>query len=196
MSSICGAEVSSPAVDSRETEYDGRIEYETFVKHAKEFIALSDNLFDSWTLKQHCDDQMYLVKHQLVNNSKFKMEYELVYSVAFAVPVLYFRIFDASNGEILWDLDQIGSNTSLGLSKLQKQDSSSLTQMPHPFYQTPYFQLHPCHTAKWMEDLLSSNRKHQPNYIVAWLSFIAPHVGLVISEKYCNAAAYTAESAK
>ena len=52
-------------------EYDGRIEYETFVKHAKEFIALSDNLFDSWTLKQHCDDQMYLVKHQLVNNSKY-----------------------------------------------------------------------------------------------------------------------------
>ena len=42
----------------------------------------------------------------------------------------------------------------------------------------------------------SSNRKHQPNYIVTWLSFIAPHVGLVISEKYCNAAAYTAESAK
>lgn len=52
-------------------EYDGRIEYETFVKHAKEFIALSDNLFDSWTLKQHCDDQMYLAKHQLVNNSKY-----------------------------------------------------------------------------------------------------------------------------
>lgn len=42
---------------------------------------------------------------------RFKMEYEIVYSVAFAVPVLYFRIFDASNGEILWDLDQIGSNT-------------------------------------------------------------------------------------
>ena len=52
-------------------EYDGRIEYETFVKDAKEFIALSDNLFDSWTLKQHCDDQMYLVKHQLVNKSKY-----------------------------------------------------------------------------------------------------------------------------
>ena len=42
---------------------------------------------------------------------RFKMEYEIVYSVAFAVPVLYFRIFHASNGEILWDLDQIGSNT-------------------------------------------------------------------------------------
>ena len=42
---------------------------------------------------------------------RFKMEYEIVYSVAFAVPVLYFRIFDASNGEILWDLDQIGLKT-------------------------------------------------------------------------------------
>ena len=42
---------------------------------------------------------------------RLKMEYEIVYSVAFSVPVLYFRIFNASNGEILWDLDEIGSNT-------------------------------------------------------------------------------------
>ena len=78
------------------------------------------------------------------------MEYNVVYSVAFAVPVLYFRIFDAISGEILWDLNEIGSAT---LSKIHEQDSNSLTQMAHPFHQTPYFQLHPCHTAKWMEKL-------------------------------------------
>jgi len=183
MSSICGAEVSSPAVGVREIHCDGRIDYEMFLIHAKKFIALSDTLFDTWTIQKHSEDQIYLAKHQFAKNSKFKMEYNVVYSVAFAVPVLYFRIFDAISGEILWDLNEIGSAT---LSKIHEQDSNSLTQMAHPYYQTPYFQLHPCHTAKWMENLLSSECKHQPNYIVAWLSFIAPHVGLVISEKYCD----------
>ena len=84
------------------------------------------------------------------------MEYHVVYSVAFAVPVLYFRIFRASNGEILWDLNETHSTDFL--SKIQKESTTALTQMPHPFYQTPYFQLHPCHTAKWMEKLCSQNK--------------------------------------
>ena len=79
------------------------------------------------------------------------MEYQVVYSVAFAVPVLYFRIFHAISGEILWDLNEI---QFASLSKIKEQDSNSLTQMAHPFHQTPYFQLHPCHTSTWMENLL------------------------------------------
>ena len=51
---------------------DGRIDYETFVKHAKKFIALSDTLFDTWTIQQHSEDQIYLVKHQFANNSKYE----------------------------------------------------------------------------------------------------------------------------
>ena len=101
------------------------------------------------------------------------MEFHIVYSPAFSVTVLYFRIFRASTGEILWQLNE---------TDVVKK---GLTQMPHPYFQTPFWQLHPCHTTKWMEKLLNKADEDKTNYIVAWLSFIAPNVqGLVISEKY------------
>ena len=64
--------------------------------------------------------------------------------------------------------------------------AGGVTQMPHPFFQTPFYQLHPCHTEKWMKEIFANAtaEKKYTNYLVTWLSFIAPHVGLNISEKY------------
>ena len=163
--------------------FNGRIDYETFEKHARKFSVISESLFDTWSLQQH-DDQVYLVKHEKTRqNPNYKIEYHIVYSVAYSVPVLYFRIF-RETGEIIWK--EI-PETVISWGKLSADESGrGLTQMPHPFFQTPFFQLHPCHTAEWMRDLMENGKNENFNYIVAWLSFIAPHVGLYISEKYCS----------
>ena len=60
-----------------------------------------------------------------------------------------------------------------------------VTQMPHPLLnsQPPFYQLHPCHTANWMGTMLKNVSK-ESNYLVTWLSFVAPYVGLQLSEKY------------
>ena len=60
-----------------------------------------------------------------------------------------------------------------------------VTQMPHPLLnsQPPFYQLHPCHTANWMGTMLKNVSK-ESNYLVTWLSFVAPYVGLKLSEKY------------
>ena len=57
--------------------------------------------------------------------------------------------------------------------------------MPHPLLnsQPPFYQLHPCHTANWMGTMLKNVSK-ESNYLVTWLSFVAPYVGLKLSEKY------------
>lgn len=165
---------------SEEDNNIGCLAYETFESHARDFAVKSTALFDTWTLKSE-RNELFLVK--VCQLQDLKMEYHIVYNVAFAVPVLYFRIFGRCNGEILWDLNVI--------SKYIKDlhANKGLTQMPHPYYQTPFFQLHPCHTKDWMGKLVAAAHQQQRknlNYIVAWLSFIAPHVGLVFSEKYAQ----------
>ena len=143
------------------------ISYEMFEAEARAFFALSQDLLDEWELKISPDEcQIYLSK--VVISRKIRTEYHIIYSVAFGVPVLYFRRF-AANGEILWDFDFVPFQ-------------GGVSQMPHPFFQTPFYQLHPCHTEKWMKDMRCFNK--QVNYLVSWLSFIAPHVGLNVSEKY------------
>ena len=137
------------------------LSYEMFEVEARAFFAISQDLLDEWELKISPDEcQIYL---QL---KKQKSEYHIIYSVAFGVPVLYFRRF-LPNGEILWNLEKEG-----------------VTQMPHPFFQTPFYQIHPCHTEKWMFEIISNSTRAKNNYLVTWLSFIAPYVGLNISEKY------------
>ena len=78
MSSICGAtSEEAPTTESATTTIptavnSGKIDYETFVKHAKNFIVLSDNLYDTWILQEHGQDQIYLIKHQLTSDSKYE----------------------------------------------------------------------------------------------------------------------------
>lgn len=160
---------------SQEGQEVGSIDYETFETHARSFLTLSETLYDTWCLKYE-QNQVFLVKIQELQ--ELKLEYHIVYNVAFCVPVLYFRIFRRCNGEIVWDMNTISRD---------KMHDKGVSQMPHPYYQTPFFQLHPCQTSKWMgEKLINAAAADKgSNYIVAWLSFIAPHVGLVFSEKYC-----------
>ena len=64
----------------------------------------------------------------------------------------------------------------------------SLTQHPHPVLQTPFFQLHPCHTENWMEVVAKNSGTGEKfgNYLVTWLSFVGPNVGLYLDNGYAR----------
>jgi ubiquitin-like-conjugating enzyme ATG10 len=162
----------------------GQVDYQYFAKCAQEFVTKSNELYDDWTLQCHEENVIYLCKTVSLaqQNSLYKIEYHVIYSVSYCVPVLYFRVFHSCTGEIQWDLNA---------DEMRKISSHlGLTQMPHPFFQTPFYQIHPCHTSKWMKNMLENTCEKadaaaiKNNYIVSWLSFIGPHVGLEINEKY------------
>ena len=85
-----------------------QIDYGTFEKFARDFYARSQDLLDDWQLL-HSDQQVYLVKNSSIffvkssihNNNVYKLEHHIVYNPAYAVPVLYFRMFDLQKGTVL-----------------------------------------------------------------------------------------------
>jgi len=94
------------------------------------------------------------------------------------------------NNELISQVFSSGSNTAEAAAAISDAVKIGLTdvgvtQMPHPLLnsQPPFYQLHPCHTANWMGTMLKNVSK-ESNYLVTWLSFVAPYVGLKLSEKY------------
>ena len=151
----------------------GKLGYEEFQKCALELVQKSKLLFDDWQIKRdESRGEIYLVKTS--TSGLLKFEHHVIYSVAYSVPVLYFRMFRPDTGEIVWHSDEL---------LIAKQENGGLSQMPHPYEQTPFLQLHPCHTANWMAEMRSMAAQ-STNYLVSWLSFIGPQVGLDVSEKY------------
>ena len=92
----------------------GQIDYGTFEKFVLDFYARSQDLLDDWQLL-HSNQQVYLVKNSSINftenremknssihnNNVYKLEHHIVYNPAYAVPVLYFRMFDFQTGTVL-----------------------------------------------------------------------------------------------
>ena len=106
------------------------------------------------------------------------LEYHVIYSISYCVPVLYLRGFD-SMGSLL-RIDQLIKN-GLFSNKLQDCDKESgankeddypnnklenhisminaesfvspdtFSQVSHPLNFEPFYQLHPCHTSEWMK---------------------------------------------
>ena len=112
-------------------------------------------------------------------------EYNILYSIAHSVPVLYFNAWK-STGEQL-KLEQIWENIHDHYkSSLLSHKWESLTQVEHPIYGRPYFQLHPCHTAELMKNFLDTQMEADwiQNYIQSWLSAFGSVVGLQVSCNY------------
>ena len=114
-----------------------KMDYDRFQSEAKKLVEISDKLYDSWKLRSS-QGQTYLTKNQTFPMEDVVIEYHVFFNVAFSVPVMYFRTFRTSTGEILWD------ESVCNLMQIKE----GLTQLPHPIDQTPFYQLHPCQTQK------------------------------------------------
>ena len=206
-----------------------------FLLSAKTFIEKSDKLYDGWVLTEEKGTpfiklitiQKMDVKDEGKENkvcSNISLEYHIVYSVSYCVPVLYMRAFDPTGrglpvdklilkGQISREQESIAKEkTDTGLQEeiLNGKDPHStaiyssashsfvrpdtFSQAPHPLLFVPFYKLHPCHTAEWMkmvnatknEGTNSQKRMKFPikTYIVAWLSFVGPNIGIYLDNKY------------
>ncbi|XP_076032165.1 autophagy-related 10 [Oratosquilla oratoria] len=115
-------------------------------------------------------------------------DYHIVYSIAHSVPVLYFNAYNSS-GKLL-TLDEIwDSIPETHKEQVLANRWESLTQQEHPLLGRPFFQLHPCGTAKLMTLALEKTgpqtiSKKEGKYIASWLSMFGPVAGLVVPVEY------------
>ncbi|KAJ2955195.1 hypothetical protein NQZ79_g8770 [Umbelopsis isabellina] len=120
---------------------------------------------------------------ELPDITTLQIEYHVVYSSSYQVPVLYFNAY-YSNGSVLTrdELDQfvINPNYREPLKSSTLLQQGSVSQQEHPVLGLPFYYIHPCDTASLMTQVNISDINC---YITSWLSFFGPLVGLYLPSK-------------
>ena len=106
-------------------------------------------------------------------------EYHVLYNQSYSVPTLHFNAW-RSDGRLLSLEDVWDRVHKCYQDSLQEDRWSVLTQQEHPLLRRPFYTLHPCRTAEFLECL-----KHKSsNILITWLSTFGPTVGLVLDAQY------------
>lgn len=109
-------------------------------------------------------------------------DYHIVYSLSHSVPTLYFNAWHPS-GQLL-TLEEVWERVdATQRDQIISNKWGTLTQVEHPLLGRPYFQLHPCNTAKLMGQVMPQSASATSpvalrTYLVSWLSMFGPPVGL------------------
>ncbi|CAL1538628.1 unnamed protein product [Lymnaea stagnalis] len=152
------------------------VQITTFTQDSEDDISLSE-------MELEDEDDISCMPAGEMNNP-LTYEYHILYSESYCVPVLYFIVFRA-DGKLL-SLEEVWKLCPSSYQKLLTENKwATLTQMEHPILGRPYLQLHPCHTADLMTQIMSHSKHYnKKNYLVTWLSTVGPLVGLQISPSY------------
>uniref|UniRef100_A0A2M4CJ12 Ubiquitin-like-conjugating enzyme ATG10 n=2 Tax=Anopheles darlingi TaxID=43151 RepID=A0A2M4CJ12_ANODA len=142
----------------------------------KETICEQEELHDEIPGLEHNDPSSAVVSTML-KDEVYMIEYHVVYSFSYQVPVLYLNIQD-SRGKILnlhsaWKL--LEAFKGFGSKGIYQ----AVTQTEHPILYRPYLCIHPCKTQDIFDSLPSTK---QP--IVTFLSTYGPLVKLDIDPRY------------
>ncbi|XP_070194566.1 ubiquitin-like-conjugating enzyme ATG10 isoform X5 [Littorina saxatilis] len=70
-------------------------------------------------------------------------------------------------------------------ARIQDHKWATITQQEHPYLGTPFFTLHPCHTASLMSQVPDATDTRY--YLIKWLSSVGPVVGLHLPPTYATA---------
>ena len=203
-------------IDKSKSLYDGweiaELQDVKYIKLLKQ-IVVKTNLIHSGKNDKDIDCSETLSHNSPNENdivselTNITLEYNIIYSVSYCVPVLYLRGFD-SFGSVL-RIDQL---IKCGLfeekQNLDKQCAAkteddldisngfvrpdTFSQVSHPLNFEPFYQLHPCHTSEWMKMMCSVKNQNISsdfpllieNYIITWLSFVGPFIGLSLDNRY------------
>ncbi|KAG5445872.1 E2-like conjugating enzyme atg10 [Clonorchis sinensis] len=111
------------------------------------------------------------------------VEYRILYSDAYEVPVLLFRCQDADGYPLSsYLVPQLGGDNNFATTNLL----AGVSQIEHAHFGTPYFQFHPCKTAEMMHQALgrmhSNNVEYAVQYLLAWLSSVGSPLGLLLPQ--------------
>lgn len=155
----------------------GTLSVEEFLSCAQKLIEISDSLCDDWQLVQSKEDYYYLTK-RANKSTMYTVEYHVLFSPSYSVPVMYLRVYNSA-GEPEWSTDKVCDILDLPDDLKVSLLKQGLTQQPHPHLQTPFLQLHPCHTSKFMTSV-----HNYTNYLTSWLSLVGPSVGIYLDNQY------------
>ena len=109
-------------------------------------------------------------------------DYHVVYSPAYAVPVLYFDAKTADGRRLT--LDEIWNTVDLEYATNIQYDAWSLiSQQEHPLLGRVFYFIHPCHTSNFM-NLINGKGSSQNLYLCTWLTAVGRVVGLQLSTSY------------
>ena len=103
-------------------------------------------------------------------NCTTTVECHVVFSTSYQVPVLYFNEYTETGSAISPHGTQFSNST--------------ITQASHPVLDMPFYQVHPCKTAKLMAEILELQHKEVSlahwggRYLVTWLSWCGQTIGL------------------
>ncbi|KAI8996910.1 hypothetical protein BDB01DRAFT_768967 [Pilobolus umbonatus] len=108
-----------------------------------------------------------------------EMDYHIVYSPSYQVPVLYFRAtyYHDKTGLSLDDLYQYIIPSVYQTDILQPNSTSVISQSDHPALGVPYWYVHPCET----RTLMHCFRFNPEDYIQVWLSIQGPILNCQLS---------------
>ena len=132
------------------------------------------------------------------------IEYHIVYSDSYEVPILFFNATHGNGRQLA--LDDIWKIVSKELTSSNTDRWSLISQQEHPLLSRPFYHIHPCHTAKVMGKALQTQTnghrtseagtgqcaqsprtcEKPSNYLLAWLSMFGPLVGLRVPIAYLN----------
>ncbi|KAJ1742452.1 hypothetical protein LPJ79_004266 [Coemansia sp. RSA 1821] len=111
-----------------------------------------------------------------------QVEYHVVYSASWRVPVLYMRVLLSDQSQVVLDIEQV---TKLLVADQQMRGAieavefgGALGIQDHPVLNEPFVYLHPCHTATLLRAV--GVPIDASNYMSAWLSLTGSAVGLTL----------------
>ncbi|KAH8258114.1 hypothetical protein KR038_005964 [Drosophila bunnanda] len=159
----------------------GDMSWNDFLRQAKQFLDISQRLGDSWMLQEKDSNEpnAFLKFSQKIKSKSgelINVEYHVVYSVSYQVPMLFFQAH-RSDGSLL-DLDATWQ-CFMPDSKASEL-YQILTQMDHPVLFKPFMALHPCRTA----EVLKQFGQPSNNQVLTFISLYGPQVQLNLQNAY------------
>jgi len=119
--------------------------------------------------------------------SELTMELHAVYSVAFQVPTLLFRVFGL-DGSSLGAVEVLHALPHMKVPEDSPPGTYTITQCEHPLLGTPFLMLHPCQTDQAMAMLseagapqgasLAADARPGEQYLKTWLSLVESTLGV------------------
>ncbi|CAG8556865.1 3648_t:CDS:2 [Paraglomus occultum] len=143
----------------------------------------NDDTDDSVTVKEEPDQSSIDVPSECLT-----VDYHIIYSSSYRVPVLYFNAY-YSNGSPL-SIDDIFSHV---IEPSRRDDlrtagfNGAVSQQDHPTLMIPFYYLHPCETPFLLKNIVDNTRElseksvvHVDGYLRSWLSLIGPTAGIKV----------------
>ncbi|TGZ74138.1 hypothetical protein CRM22_001103 [Opisthorchis felineus] len=173
---------------------NGRLPQSDFLKAIKavfSHLQQRSDVYSQWSIEELANPvSVELVCRQYIPATEclsaegnVVVEYRILYSDAYEVPLLLFRYQNADGYPLSsYPIPQLGGGDNFAITNLL----AGISQIEHAHFGIPYFQFHPCKTAEMMQQAVgqmhSNSVEYAVQYFLAWLSSIGSPLGLLLPQ--------------